>query len=107
MSSNEEWTMTPREGAAVSELIAVWRTVIEAFPSEWGPVTTGAQATALLSLFLNLTVDALKRTDHPFIRERMRTIAGWLMMLADTPVERLETVAQFLADEPAKALSKQ
>ena len=88
------------EVGAADELIAAWRAVVEMFPSQWGEVTVAAQSTALLSLFLNLTITELQRTDHPFIRERMRTIAGWLLTLADTPADQLDATAQFLADIP-------
>jgi hypothetical protein len=91
----------------VDELTFVWRCVLAHYPLKWPALTAQDEASALVSLLLNLSVRELQRTDAPEIRARLRRLAGTLTTLADTPAAQLEAVAQFLADVPRAGLTRQ
>jgi len=85
-----------------------WRILLRHPP--FNAATPEDQASALMSLLLNLMVDELQRTDHDAhsaIRASMRTLADRLQTLAATPAAQLEPVAQFLSDDPRAGLTRQ
>ena len=94
-----------QDGLNVSDdLQKAWRLIIRAYPC---PVIAREQSTALMSLLLNHFVHELQHTDSPTIRAEMETLADRLRTLAHTPAPQLDTVAQYLADEPRAGITRQ
>lgn len=94
-------------GDPADVLIVGWQYLVENYPPDLPPLTPNEQSSALVSLLLNLAVRELQRTDDERIRESMRTIAARLELLAETPAEQLEGMAQYLSDEPRDAITRQ
>jgi hypothetical protein len=91
-------------------LMAVVSTAIVMWHEDYGVHLTGQDiSTALTSLLLNLLVSQLRiaNDEEDRVRDGMRKLAARLVTLAETRSENIESVAQFLADEPYKPLSRQ
>jgi hypothetical protein len=98
--------MNPAPENAADELRRVWQILLREYPSAWGPLTVADQASALISLLLNLCVSELQRTDDDRLRAEMQRLAERLQTLAATDATQIDAMAQFLCDEPHRQLSR-
>ena len=95
-------TLTSDEWAAVTLVMVSIRSLLKDWPE---PLTAKVVSTALVSLVLNLCVAEL-RGGNDRVRTEMRRLAERLIALADTPTAQVDTVAAFLADQPAAPLPR-